>query len=128
MKTIRIATLSLLSLLFSAMAAAQSVDFGIGMDPGVELMGLELDFEQGERFIRAYGAVVHEDGIKTPVDGACLIEEREGEPWASCTLSFLSDAIYFTVNLTDGFGLLNFLPQDAESEERVDHFVWIRQN
>lgn len=58
----------------------------------------------------------------------CLIEEREGEPWASCTLSFLSDAIYFTVNLTDGFGLLNFLPQDVEPEDRVDHFVWIRQN
>ena len=128
MKTIRIATLSLISLLFSAAAAAQSVDFGIGEDIGVELMGLELDFVQGERFIQAYGAIVHEDGVKTPVDGACLIEEREGENWASCTLSFLADSIYFTVSLTDGFGLLTFLPQDVEPEDQVDHFVWIREN
>lgn len=128
MKTIRIATLSLIPLLFSAAAAAQSVDFGIGEDIGVELMGLELDFVQGERFIQAYGALVHEDGVKTPVDGACLIEEREDGPWASCTLSFLADSIYFTVSLTDGFGLLTFLPQDVEPEDQVDHFVWIREN
>lgn len=126
MKTIPIATVSLISLLFSAAATAQSVDFGIGAVPGVEEMALELDFVQGERFIQAYGAVVHEDGVKTPVDGACLIEEREGTPWASCTLSFLENSIYFTISLTDGFGLLTFLPQ--ETEELVEHIVWLREN
>ena len=119
MKIINLAFLSLISLLFSAAAAAQSVDFGIGAVPGVEEMALELDFVQGERFIQAYGAVVHDDG-------ACLIEEREGTPWASCTLSFLANSIYFTISLTDGFGLLTFLPQ--ETEELVEHIIWLREN
>ncbi len=119
---------SLISLLFSAAVTAQSIDFSIGEEINVEQMGLELDFVQGERFIQAYGAIIHEDGVKTPVDGACLIEEREDGFWASCTLSFLSDSIYFTVSLTDGYGLLTFLPQDVEPEDQVDHFVWIREN
>lgn len=128
MKTIRIATLSLISLLFSAAAAAQSIDFSIGEEINVELMGMELDFVQGERFIQAYGAVVHEDGVKTPVDGACLIDERDDGLWATCTLSFLAESIWFSISLTDGHGLLTFLPQDVEPEEQVDHFVWIREN
>ena len=126
MKIINLAILSSISLLFSAAATAQSVDFGIGFDPGVEEMALELDFVQGERFIQAYGAVVHENGVKTPVDGSCLIEEREGNPWASCTLSFLENSIYFTISLNDGFGLLTFLPQDTE--EPVEHIIWLREN
>lgn len=128
MKTIWIATLSLLSLLFSATVSAQSVDFSIGEEINVEQMGLELDFVQGERFIQAYGAVVHGDGTKTPVDGACLIEEREDGSWATCTLSFLTNSIWFSESLADGYGLANLLPQDVEPGEEVDHFIWIRQN
>ena len=126
MKTIKLVILSLLSLLFSAAVTAQSVDFGIGADPSVEEMALELDFVQGERFIQAYGAVVHEDGIKTPVDGSCLIEDREGESWATCTLSFLENSIYFTISMTDGFGLLTLLPQ--ETEEPAELIIWLREN
>ncbi|MYA36613.1 MAG: hypothetical protein F4Y34_08115 [Gammaproteobacteria bacterium] len=127
MKTIWIATLSLLSLLFSATVSAQSVDFSIGEEINVEQMGLELDFVQGERFIQAYGAVVPEEGSKIPVDGACLIEEREDGSWATCTLSFLIASIWFSVSLADGNGLATLLVQDDEPEE-VDLFIWIREN
>ena len=105
--------ITLAFVLLSLDASAQSdysIDFGIDEtdDRDLVLVGAELDFKLGTRFIQTNGLIRFSDGSSSSTSGSCHVTTetiaQEEVPILYCEMSFITDAWGFLLNLNDVTG------------------------
>ena len=116
MKAIHVVT-TLLLFFYAANASGQSdysVEFQVQGFPNV--IGMELDFDLGTRYIAAYGALINEDEdsqFRIPINGSCFLEETtSGESAITCSLTYVAQPLLFVLNIDVGAGGLSSFDGD----------------
>lgn len=117
MKTIDGAMIILL-FFYATGANAQSdysAEFQVQGFPNI--IGMELDFDLGARYIAAHGALINEDeegDFKIPIYGSCFLEETtNGENALTCLLTYAGQPLLFVFNIDVGAGGLSSFDGDG---------------